>query len=310
MNQAGLERLLRAMNLLAGKTYYSVSDVARRVHTTPRTVYRYIDTLKSAGFVITKRSKTLYQIVRYPDKLDDLSNCVNFTEEEACILERLIRCLDDSNDLKGNLLQKLAAVYKIADMAHFTVRKGIAYNIDQLKRAIREKRVVRLMHYASAAAKVRQDYLVEPFEFDTNYVNVTAYDIASSKNKMFKVARIEEVQVLDEAWSSEKLHVHQEADAFRMAGPEGYHVRLKLSLRARSLMVEEYPLSEPSIYESDGAFFFDGYVRKVEGIGRFVTGLIPEIEILEGDFLREYVHARCVLGAAKTAGPASPEGQG
>ena len=306
MNQEGLERLLRTMSLLSGKTYYSIEAVAERVHATPRTVYRYLDTMKAAGFVISKRRKRYYQVVSYPDGLDDISNCVNFTEEEVCLVERLISCLDDSNGLKGNLMQKLAAVYKVADMAQFTVKKGIGYTIDQFKMAISQKRVIRMI-YASAHSECRREYIVEPFEFDTNYVNVTAYDARSGKNKMFKVARIEEVVLTEEHWTGEKLHVHQEADAFRMAGPEGMHVVLRLSLRARSLMIEEYPLSEADIKEVGEEFFFDGYVRKVEGIGRFVTGLIPEIDILEGDFLREYVHGRCAVGLSKTVGPASPE---
>lgn len=44
-----------------------------------------------------------------------------------------------------------------------------------------------------------------------------------------------------------------------MAGPEGMHVVLRLSLRARSLMIEEYPLSEADIREVGEDFFFDSW---------------------------------------------------
>ena len=309
MNQLGLERMLRTVNLLCGKTLYSVREVARDLDVTPRTVYRYMETLSNAGFMFHKIRPNVYQIVKYPDDMEEMKNVVNFTSEEACLVERMISCLDERNELKANLMQKLSAVYRFADMEHFTVHKGIAHSLELLRLAIQEKRQVRLVRYASAAADEWRDYVVEPFEFDTDNVHVTAYDVVSGKNKMFKVARIGRVKLLEDGWKDEALHVHQEADAFHMAGPVGLHVKLELSLRARSLMLEEYPLSEPYIYEADGRHFFDGEVRKAEGIGRFVTGLIPEIEILEGDFLREYVHGRCADGASKTLGPASPEGQ-
>ena len=309
MNQLGLERMLRTVNLLCGKTLYSVREVARDLDVTPRTVYRYMDTLSNAGFMFHKIRPNVYHIVKYPDDMEEMKNIVNFTSEEACLVERLISCLDDRNELKANLMQKLSAVYRFADMKHFTVHKGIAHSLDTLRQAMEQKRRVKLIRYASAAASEWRDYEVEPFEFDTDNVNVTAYDVSSGKNKFFKVARIERVKLLDAPWEYEASHVHLEADAFHMAGPVGIPVKLELSLRARNLMLEEYPLSEPYIYEADGKHFFDGEVRKAEGIGRFVTGLIPEIEILEGDFLREYVHGRCAEGASKTLGPASPEGQ-
>ena len=145
-----------------------------------------------------------------------------------------------------------------------------------------------------------------PQETQQDDVNVTGFDVRSGRSKMFKVARIERVVLMADSWEFEGAHVHQEADAFHMAGPVGMPVKLGLTLRARSLLLEEYPLSAPFVYEAEGRFFFEGEVRRVEGIGRFVTGLIPEIEILEGEELREYVHKRCLAGAVKTANPSFP----
>ena len=52
MDQPKLERLLRLMKLMTGNVNYTVNDLAERLGTTYRSVYRYIDTFKDAGFVV------------------------------------------------------------------------------------------------------------------------------------------------------------------------------------------------------------------------------------------------------------------
>ena len=37
-------------------------------------------------------------------------------------------------------------------------------------------------------------------------------------------------------------------------------------------------------------------VMRLEGIGRFVMGLLDQVEILEGDALWDYVQERCRMG--------------
>jgi len=64
---------------------------------------------------------------------------------------------------------------------------------------------------------------------------------------------------------------------------------------AKNLLVEEYPLSEKFIRKVGDSYILDTEVCALEGVGRFVLGLAADIEILEGeelkDYLREYVSA-------------------
>ena len=50
MDQPKLERLLRLMKLLTANTTYNVDQLAERLRMSRRTVYRYIDTFREAGF--------------------------------------------------------------------------------------------------------------------------------------------------------------------------------------------------------------------------------------------------------------------
>lgn len=57
MDQPKIERLLRLMMMLTANNRYSVEELADRLETSPRTIYRYIDTFKEAGFLITKKGE-------------------------------------------------------------------------------------------------------------------------------------------------------------------------------------------------------------------------------------------------------------
>ncbi|MDR2064144.1 MAG: HTH domain-containing protein [Prevotellaceae bacterium] len=55
MYQPKLERLLRLMKMQTGNISYSVNDLSDRLNMSIRTIYRYIETFRQAGFVIKKR---------------------------------------------------------------------------------------------------------------------------------------------------------------------------------------------------------------------------------------------------------------
>ena len=62
MDQPKIERLLRLIKLLTGNVNYTVDEIARKLEMSRRTVYRYIDTLKSAGFVIRRVDDSFHML--------------------------------------------------------------------------------------------------------------------------------------------------------------------------------------------------------------------------------------------------------
>ena len=54
MDQPKIERLLRLMKMLTANNRYTIDDLADKLETSPRTIYRYIDTFREAGFVVKK----------------------------------------------------------------------------------------------------------------------------------------------------------------------------------------------------------------------------------------------------------------
>lgn len=277
------------MRLMSSNTYYTIQDLQDTLGMSERTIYRYIDTFKAAGFAVEKVRGNVYRLVNMRKPYPDLSKIVYFSEEEAYIVNRLIDSLDNTNALKQGLHRKLAAIYDATSIADYVDKKSNSANIQALADAAKNKKIVVLKNYESSHSGDIRDRKVEPFGFTTNYLDVWCYDPEDGKNKRFKIARIDEVLVLDETWQAEAEHSSSEIDVFRMSGPNIYHVRLQLSLQAKNLLLEEYPLAEKSIRKNGDHYIFDDDVRAMEGVGRFVIGLASDITIIEGTELREYI---------------------
>ena len=139
MDQPKLERLLRLMKLLTANTTYTVDQLAERLQMSRRTVYRYIDTFREAGFVIKKTGDCI-RLDKASPHFRDISQLVHFTEEEAHILKSAIENIDDTNLLKQNLKRKLYSVYDNRTLADTVVRGKNAPNIRALVEAIDERR--------------------------------------------------------------------------------------------------------------------------------------------------------------------------
>ena len=299
MDQPKIERLLRIMQMLSGPTYYTLDDMKRSLQMSERTIYRYIDTFKEAGFSVDRIHGNVFRMVTMKRPYPDLSKIVYFSEEEAYIVNRLIDSLDNTNALKQGLHRKLAAIYDSTSIADYVDKKTNAANIQALADAAKGKVQVILKNYESSHSGDIRDRKVEPFAFTTNYLDVWCYDPEDGNNKRFKIARIDEVEVLNEPWAHEAEHNSSEIDAFRMSGPEKYHVQLKLTLQAKNLMLEEYPLAEKNIKKSGDAYIFETDVCALEGVGRFVMGLAADIEIIEGEELKKYIRQYVADNLAK-----------
>lgn len=289
MDQPKIERLLRLMKLLTANTTYTVDELAARLDMSRRTIYRYIDTFREAGFVIKKTGDCI-RLDKESPHFKDISQLVHFTEEEAVILKRAIESVDDTNILKQNLKRKLYSIYDNKILADTVVKGPVAGIVHSLIEAIENRRSVVLRSYRSSNGKLTRDRKVEPFAFTTNYVQVWCYDVESQTCKSFKTSRIEGVDVESSEWQFAHLHKRAESDIFRMSGDTDTQVKLLLGLRAYNLLIEEYPLSEKDITPvAEGRYLLNTRVKSLAGVARFVMGLKDDIEIVDSEELKNYI---------------------
>lgn len=290
MDQPKIERVLRLMKMMTGNVNYTVEDLAERLETSPRSIYRYIETFKDAGFVVQKIDGGVYRLGKESKYFKSISQLIHFTDEEAHIVNQLIEALDDTNMLKQNLRKKLTSVYNCTSMANSIVKGKNAININHIIEAIEGKRQVVLKNYASSHTGIIRDRLVEPFGFTTNYIQIWCYEPESGMNKLFNTARVGSVEVLHQEWQHTTEHREGYIDVFRMMGFEQKRVQLKVGVMARNLITEEYPLSERDMTQlDDNHWLLDTQVCNYIGISRFVLGLMSDIEIVDSPEFEQYV---------------------
>ena len=76
-------------------------------------------------------------------------------------------------------------------------------------------------------------------------------------------------------------------------------VRLRLTLRAKNLLAEEFPLAGLQVARDKNGWYWEGGVNALEGVGRFVLGLPREVSIEKGRKLREWVKEEMEDGKRK-----------
>lgn len=283
------ERQLRLMMLLTQNRNYTLEELGERLDMSTRNVYRYVEAFKMAGFVVRKKGK-YYSLDKSSPYFKDITRLVHFTEEEAYILKRAIESVDGNTSLKQDLKRKLYKVYDYDILSEIVVRNGIADNVHFLYEAIKQKKQVVFRQYKSSNSHAVKDRLVEPFAFTANNNEIWCYELGSGKNKLFKVSRIDKVELLDQFWQAEPEHQEGFIDVFHNSSDRRLPVTLRLGMAAANLLVEEFPLAEKYMQKADDSHWtFSAEVCRYEGIGRFVLGLYEDIEIVDSPEFEDFL---------------------
>lgn len=136
MDHTKISRLLRRMKLLTGNVPTTIDQLSAQMNTTSRTVYRYIETIRDAGFVVNKLYGNVYQMGKVSRGMTDFKKLIYFTEEEAYLAAKMIESIDNNNTLKRSLQRKLASVYDCTSIANYIDNTANSANIEALNDAL------------------------------------------------------------------------------------------------------------------------------------------------------------------------------
>jgi len=293
--QAKLLRLFQIIAVLKAG-HWTIKQLAERFDTSERTIYRYIKLLEEVDFLVEKDFDNRYFIITSED---DPSQS-QFTLEETRMIKKLIQSEHQDNPLRNILLKKLSLNSELDSMPRLFLKARLGKFVEELSEAIQKKEQVVLKNYHSARSNEIRDRLVEPIHFGDNYESIMALDTADQVCKQFKLDRIGEVIPFGKPYAFEALHRKNQTDIFGFTGDADTWVTLELTMRAYLLLREEYPLSHPYLTREENHFVFHGPVASFEGIGRFVLGLIDEIEVKGPEsfisFLRAKISSSKVVG--------------
>ena len=261
MDQQGPEKVLRVLKFLMSNISLSIEEIAYRLNTSKRTIYRYIDTFKTAGFPVKHLRGTVYKI-----------------EDERISLERQDAALPKMRHSYSELRKYILSHPHLSDTA----------KVNRLKTAIKERKKVVLSRYRSSAQNIIKDRMIEPYDFTDDFARVWAYDLYEEKNILYKISRIGHVQILSENWTQEPSHRRQHVDIFGHAGHQKQEVVLKLSLKAANHLQEMLPLSAADISEESDGWYLRTAVCDYEGMCSFFMGMCNEVTIISPQSLKDY----------------------
>ena len=64
---------------------------------------------------------------------------------------------------------------------------------------------------------------------------------------------------------------------------------MKMTLKAKNLLIEEYPLSAKHISFDGEWWWFNANVKNLAGVGRFVIGLADQMDVIDSPALVNYL---------------------
>ncbi len=289
MRHDKLQRELDLLLLMTENKNYTAAQLCRRIGISLRNLYYYLDFFRDAGFKLVKNGN-FYRIDRHSPFFRKLHESIDFTEQEAVLLRRLVNGADDNNALVESIRHKLDKFYDLQILTDISANKRLAHNIDRLYEAIKFKQIVKICRYSSPHSQTVTDRIVEPFSFMNDNMDVRCYEIATGQNKTFKIARMDDVELIDMLWNYEDHHKQMFTDDFMFSGEEKYHVSMILGQLSANLLNEEVPKAAAKLKPYDERHFsLDIDVCSYVGIGRFVLGLYNDIEVTGNDGFKEYL---------------------
>lgn len=289
MRHDKLERELDLLLLLTENRHHDVETLCQRLSISRRMFYYYLESFRDWGFIVEKSGRC-YSIDRESPYLKRLFEAINFTEEEALTLLSILNKVGEENALAQRIRYKLNRFYDFHILDNPALRERVAHCVSVLYDAIKRKRVVKIMDYASPHSDTVSDRVVEPFLLLNDNNDVRCYELSSGENKTFKLSRMRDVVMLDLSWSHEARHKQVFTDIFMFSGEERFPVAVRLDRLAYQVFVEEYPRAAHAVTPEDSAH----YVLRTEvvsyrGIGRFVLGLYDHVEVLGDEGFQAYV---------------------
>ncbi len=251
--------------------------------------YSYCNLLRETGFDLRQKEGKYWIDTSLQDSRV-LLNVLHFSEEELYLLSRCIDVLDLGSGVSSMLRKKLVSFLNQDKMIEKYISSHKPEKTSALHKAIKNKRQVLLMNYYSGNSETVRNRLVEPFEFKDDFNLVWAFDVELKQNRQFKISRIENVVETPLAWEYHHLHRAKPVDIFRNTGDLNKEIEIIVNIRARNLLIEEYPLAERYLEMLKGnRFRLKVMVAKYEGPGRFVMGLFENIEVIGGEGFRNFL---------------------
>jgi proteasome accessory factor C len=281
-----LLRTFKLIQLLAGYPPKRIDRLAQLLDVSDKSVYRYIRMLRSLGYIIGSDKDNRYFI-------DEPQHAQRLNQEEKKLIVSVLRSNGEPSAVSRSVIGKMQLSPTLPDPYALAVLHRLRM-IEQLLQAIELKLPVRLLQYRSTSRDSEtKDRTVLPLHFDEHKLCVTAYDLQKGDFRIFKLLRMDDIDAADANARRVVPEVIPELDIFGMGGKLRHGVSLRMSKRACAILKEEFPTAVIYITDHpDGGHFpyaLNIQVCGYEGIGRFVLGLLTDIQVTGDSGFKKYL---------------------
>lgn len=288
MEHESLIRALQLAEILAEGQFLSVAQLAERTQLHPRRIYRLLEVFPHAGLTL-ERQRHSYRISADAPFLRRVTSFLHFTPDEVLTLQQILTAVPNHSVQARLLREKLERSSSESLFIPPDVDEVTGRNIRTIFEAIEEKRIVVLKGYRSSRSQKR-DRFVEPYAFLPGNRDVRCFEINSQTNKTFNLSRADAVELVDLRWSFPNEHRPLMVDLFHFSGETTTEVRLRLGALAKGVLLDEYPQAENQLTQEDEShWLWTAAFCSMKGIGRFVMGLLEDIEIVDSPELETYI---------------------
>jgi proteasome accessory factor C len=280
------QKIFRVLQLITRlkSGHFRVNTLSKQLGVSTKTIERYLKLLAKVGFHVEEDNTKRFFISE--PHADQIAH--HFEPLEIELLQQCLLALPDTQPLKQALFHKILLQSNLMPLAQALTNVTIGKITSQLNEAMLKKQVI-LRGYASSDGSVK-DLLVEPLAF-TNSFQISVYDVARQKTITPALDRIGSVEILDTPQTYKEDADQPDIFGFSDMPPQMVH--LELSYRAYTLMLREYPLSKPFLYQNtEGVWHFKGNILSYIGIGRFCLSLIGQLNVLENEGLRTFLNEK------------------
>ncbi|MGB0883967.1 MAG: helix-turn-helix transcriptional regulator [Flavobacteriales bacterium] len=283
--QQKILRVFKLIQFLKSKPRLSVGELAKKIESSERTVFRYFELLTELGFDIELDFNSKYFIVG-----DFEEEGMNFTDEELKLLNTSLNAIDKSSPFHQQLSQKLKTHSDVHFFGKELVQANHAKKIEQCRIAIELNCRLELENYYSLNSQTSSTRVVEPLGFDDDYESIRAIDIRQPDLiKTFKINRCENIKALqknEQQYTSGK--VLKQKDPFNFSGDKSIRIKLIISTNTKTLLTEQYKKTKPFLVKrSKDSFDFQVEVFNIEAIKRFILANLDGVKIIEPKALKE-----------------------
>ncbi|TAF65415.1 MAG: WYL domain-containing transcriptional regulator [Cytophagales bacterium] len=284
---------LKIIALLSEEGGRTMKDLATAMGMTSASVYRYKDALEQTGFELLETKPHHYKIKTRQPKY--WQPTLLFTQEEVELIRGAVAETKAFAAQKTTIEDKLYLHSDLLSIPHKILQARFGKNVAEVKRAIQQKKQVRLESYHSASSNTVSNRLVEPICLLDHHRRLYAYDLKNRKIYQYKMERVGQAVVLENAFQYAHEHKKIDTDVFWTV-PEGLKkvVSMELSLSAYEILREEYPRADSVIKQmpNNNRYMFRAELSDFRVISAFILKLPGEVHNIQPPALVQHLKER------------------